>query len=193
MPKCRVAVTGAQGVGKTTLARDLFTICSAHTEVSCEILQGIGQRVKAAGYPLGTSATSETVCAFAAEHLRRERDVLADLVVQDRCLLDLLAYVRILGLLNGPALRMLQEVTLTSLKAIDLILFVPMCEAIRNAGTVVEPPEFRAQIDTAIPMIAQELGVHMVAVEGTPPERVAKAFSFVVKIAQGVAFDQRNA
>ena len=86
MPKCRVAITGAQGVGKTTLARDLFAVCRARSGASCEFLQGIGQRVKEAGYPLGSAATSGTVYAFAAEHLRRERTCRAELVIQDRCL-----------------------------------------------------------------------------------------------------------
>jgi predicted ATPase len=189
VPKCRVAVTGAQGVGKTTLARDLFAICRARTGVSCEILEGIGHRVKEAGYPLGSAATSGTVYAFAAEHLRRERTCLAELVIQDRCLIDLLAYVRVLGLLEEPALRMLQEATLTSLEGIDLILFVPMCDALRDTGTAVETPEFRARIDAAIPAVAQELGVQIVAVEGEPAERAAKAFSLVAEGAHGIAFD----
>jgi predicted ATPase len=188
MPKFRVAVTGAQGVGKTTLARDLFAICRARTGVSCEFLQGIGHRVKEAGYPLGPAATSGTIYAFAAEHLKRERTCQAELVIQDRCLIDLLAYVRVLGLLEEPASWMLKEATLTSLETIDLILFVPICDVLRNAGTAVETPEFRARIDAAIPTIARELGVQIVTVEGEPAERAAKAFSLVAKVTHEIAF-----
>jgi len=184
VPKLRVAVTGAQGVGKTTLARDLFAICRAHSGVSCDILQGIGQRVKEAGYSLGSAATASTVYAFAAEHLRRERTCRAELLIQDRCLIDLLAYVRVLGLLEEPALRLLQEATLTSLIAIDLILFVPLCDALRDTGTTVETPEFRARIDAAIPAVARELGVQVVAIEGEQAERAQKAFRLVHAIAE---------
>jgi predicted ATPase len=187
--KHRFAVTGAQGVGKTTLARDLFALCQVRSSVNCEILQGIGQRVKDAGYPLGSAATADTVYAFAAEHLRRERTCPADLVIQDRCLLDLLAYVRVLGLFGNPAYSMLQEVALNSLGVIDLVFFVPMCDALRDAGTVLEPPEFRARIDTAISAIAQELGVDIVTIEGEPAERAAMAFDFVARAAHRIAFN----
>jgi AAA domain len=137
---------------------------------------------------LGSAATADTVYAFAAEHLRRERTCPAELVIQDRCLLDLLAYARVLGLLEEPAHRMLREVTLTSLGAIDLVFFVPMCDALRDAGTAVESPEFRARIDASIPVIAQELGVEIVAIEGEPAERAAKAFNLVRGAAHSIAF-----
>lgn len=189
MPKHRFAVTGAQGVGKTTLARDLFALCRARAGVSCEFLQGIGQQVKDAGYPMGSAATADTVYAFAAEHLRRERTCPAELVIQDRCLLDLLAYVRVLGLLREPAYRMLQEVARTSLGAIDLVFFVPMCDALRDGGTALEPPDFRWRIDAAISAVAQELGVEIVAIEGEPAERATKAFHLVTGAAHRLAFN----
>lgn len=186
MPRFRVAITGAQGVGKTTLARDLFAICHDRTRISCELLQGIGQRVKGAGYPLGQAATSDTIYAFAAEHLRRERTCQSELVIQDRCMIDLLAYVQVLGLLEEPALRMLKEATLFSLAAIDLILYVPMFEALRSAGTGVETPEFRAKIDAVIPEVARELGAQITTVEGELAERAANAFNKVSKLGHGI-------
>src|ERR1019366_1837045 len=119
------AITGAQGVGKTTLARAIFETCRARTSVTCELLKGIGQRAKDSGHPLGSDATTATIYAFAAEHLRRERKCTAELIIQDRCLLDLLAYVRVLDVLDQAALEMLQEVALTSLASIDVIFYVP--------------------------------------------------------------------
>jgi hypothetical protein len=84
---------------------------------------------------------------------------------------------------------MLQEVALTSLGTIDLVFFVPMCDAFRDAGTAQEPPEFRARIDAAISAVAQELGVEIVAIEGEPAERAAKAFRLVAEASHGIAFN----
>ena len=186
MSKYRFAVTGAQGVGKTTLAHSLVLLCRERSSVSCEVLHGIGQHVKEAGYPLGLAATADTIYAFAAEHMRRERNAAATLVIQDRCLLDLLAYDRVLGLLGEGAHRMLEEVALTSFATIDSVLFIPMCDSLRNSGTGLEPHDFRARVDAAIPAIAQELGINIVAIEGKPDERVAKALGLVVMTAREV-------
>jgi hypothetical protein len=80
---------------------------------------------------------------------------------------------------------MLQEIAIASLKTIDLVFFVPMCDALRHAGTTLEPPNFRAQIDAALPVVARELGVEIVTIEGDPVERTAKAFSLVAGAAHG--------
>jgi hypothetical protein len=143
------------------------------------LLQGIGQRVKDAGYPLGLAADQGSIFAFAAEHLRRERTCIAELTIQDRCLLDLLAYVRVLDLLDQAALNLLREIALTSFSNIDLVFYVPICDAIRNTHTIVETAEFRARIDAAIPIVAGELGIRIASVEGEPAERAEQAYSLL--------------
>jgi len=85
-----IAITGAQGSGKSTVAGELAQQLNARG-IAIEAVHGIGAYVGALKFPLGESATRDTISAFLLEHVRRERHAPA-IAVFDRCLIDLVAY-----------------------------------------------------------------------------------------------------
>jgi len=175
----RFSVTGAQGVGKTTLARSLYEKCCTQLPLDCTLLSGIGTRIRERGYPIGSQATVETIYAFAAEHLKRERQCPATIIVQDRCLLDMLGYARALGKLSRVSLEMVEQVVLSSCIKMDAIFYLPICEELRDAKEARENPQFRVAVAQQIEIAARDLGLVLHEITGTHEERLEKAFTFV--------------
>ena len=175
----RYAITGAQGTGKTTLARELCQSCNQFVG-DCELLEGIGARVTAMGFPLGSRATPDTLCAFAAEHIRREREASGQVVILDRCLLDLLAYGRVLGYESDAIGILLKELAQSSLPVLRAIFYLPIVSGIESGGQH-EDPVFRKQIDNEVQLCAKELGIGIHRLSGTLEERVRHSLEIVQK------------
>lgn len=58
------------------------------------LLDGLGDRLKLAGVPLGRHSDAATIAAVFAAHLDRETEAGPGLAILDRCLVDALAYPR---------------------------------------------------------------------------------------------------
>ena len=179
----RFAVTGAQGTGKTTLTRELHQLCARAIVGECQLLQGIGQRIKSMGHPSGSNTTSETLCAFAAEHVKREREATGRVIIQDRCLLDLLSYARVLGHRYDALGMLLCEITITSILVIEKVFYLPITPGIQTTNVEVEDAEFRLKIDEEIRASAETLGLTLYPVEGSMEERLSKAFQLIMTTA----------
>ena len=74
-----IAVTGAQGVGKSTFCENL--LLAIRQSLSCEthLMAGLGTRLADMGVPLGSQSTSSTIPAVFAAHLEKvHRSVAVD-------------------------------------------------------------------------------------------------------------------
>jgi len=175
----RFAITGAQGSGKTTLAIALYEASLREFPERCALLSGIGHEVAGKGYPLGLEATAETIFAFGAAHLRRERECISALVIQDRCLVDLLAYARVRNCLGSAAVELLEQLVIYACSTFDAIFYLPISEATRAIVRSSENADFRAAVDGRIEQLSRELGLVLLEIVGTAEERLAAAFAIV--------------
>ncbi len=166
----RIAVSGAQGSGKSSLANDLLAKFQQNSS-DCVLLEGIGSKAAALGVPLGENADLETACVFARLHLEREQAALS-CVVFDRCLLDLYAYVVVLQI--GPAAfrEFVRTLTSVSLAAMDLVAITKIPHSQWNTGDVREKDAFRLAFDAQLPAIAAGIGCRYVVIDGNRGERV---------------------
>ena len=144
----RVAFTGAQGVGKTTLVATVRE--KLETRSSVAVLDRLGASVAEFGVPVGEGATTETLMAFAELHLRRERLAQsAEFVLQDRCFLDLLAYAWVTRC-DTVLYGLLSECAAWSLRRIVHVYYVPI-DAFSGGSLVSrESDQFRIQVADAI-------------------------------------------
>ena len=165
----RVAFTGAQGVGKTTLVAAVRKKLKTRSAVA--VLEGLGASVAEIGVPVGEVATTETLMAFAELHLRRERLAQsAEFVLQDRCFLDLLAYARAMRC-DTALYSLLSECAAWSLQRIVHVYYVPI-EAFSARSLVSrESDQFRIQVADAIQQEATRLGVDLQLVSGSVEAR----------------------
>jgi len=173
----RLAITGAQGTGKSTMAQRAGEAARG-LGIRAVVLEGIGAAVAAQGLPLGRQATAETFCAFAAAHLRRERLAEGELIVQDRCLLDLYAYCRVLG--TAPyATEFVAEATRLSLSENVTVSYLPLVNTLPPSQSTVEDSRFRQAIAAEILVSAHALGIEVHVVDGTVDERVRRVLGIL--------------
>ena len=149
---------------------------------SCELLEGIGDVIGRQGYPLGRAATTDTIMAFAAEHVKRERKASADLILQDRCLLDLLAYARSLDGVGEPCVRLVEELCLCLLSKASAVFYVPIPDARRTCSSPNEDAELRVRIDREVREGASALGLEVISVPGEGEARTAHVMAIIVAI-----------
>lgn len=179
-----IAVTGAQGVGKSTFCSALLTsLRTSHSQV--QLISGLGEKLTAQGYSLGKSADEAAVAAVVLEHLSRERAAPPGIVILDRCLIDMLAYVRTLKVTKSPLLEVYEEIVRTLVPKLKLVVFLEMSNQFLTSSAIHEDADFRAAIDAEVKLIISELGVDNLSLDAADNAAVEKAVAAISEAASG--------
>ena len=117
-----IAVAGSQHSGKSQLARDLFDLLRVRVQGGVYLHPSVSQEIEHQGHPLGIHATPTTLMAYAVAHLRRERFAKPGLNILDRCLVDVLAYVDLLGYGREPFGDLIGEAASLSLNRLCAVI-----------------------------------------------------------------------
>lgn len=162
MDTYRILLTGAQGTGKSTLARAIAARLRAEGTTDVAGLDSAGAAISAQGHATGHRAPADTVRLFARLHQAREAESGFAVGVFDRCLLDTLAYALVLGCLGAEELDRLQAAAIASSRRADQLLWCRIASDYPAQGPQDETPAFRREIEAAIGQVvrAHRLPVH---------------------------------
>lgn len=175
-----IAITGAQGVGKSTLASGLEREFSRLTIGPCTAHQNLGQTASSKGVPLRQHANHLTIMEFARLHSRRERQLFSGIHLLDRCFVDVLAYARTVCAEQTILIQLIEELTRASLAGVSLVVRVPMIPCLAESRSANESTQFRTQIDQVIQRILPDMQVNYLEVGSTTPEeRVYEVICFL--------------
>jgi len=178
-----IAVTGAQGSGKSTVVRALAERLE-QLATPVVVVGGIGAYVGSMNFPLGEAATRDTISAFILEHIRRERHA-PDMALFDRCLIDLVAYT-ILQLRDSDPLRLLAvELAQMSMSRFTHVFMATIPPERVNRSSPHESAQFRARFEHALLASAALCHTRLVTLRGTVDERVQAATDTMFKAASG--------
>ena len=175
----RIAITGAQGTGKSTVIGDLESHCKDALGIPIKVVLSPGESVKQQGLPLGQAATVETILAFAVEHLRRECTEIEGVVLYDRCLLDLMCYASLLHKTNLPLNALLHELAACHMKDVDIVMYTCIEPELARSSVDRETSQFRATLDAELLKHAKSLGIAMHNLVGSRSERLQHASEIV--------------
>lgn len=164
----KIALTGAQGTGKTTLANQIKTEFP-----EMKMLPEAARLALEAGYKLDQTATIETELWLILKQIELEQT--QGSWVADRCAIDLLAYIHYLF----PKEEGLIEVSVKTLEPLiskyDLIILLPSGQfPIEADGVRFVNQEFQEQIDKRVRYILEKTGAKFVEITGSPEERLNK-------------------
>jgi len=175
----RIAMTGAQGTGKSTLARAVGTALRDAGVADVQESAGLGAYLAQAGHRIGARAGAETVRQFARAHIAREASTVGAVRVFDRCLLDTLAYARVLGCLPHAEFNALTRATVASSTRFAELVWLRVTHDYLELSERDESPAFRRAIDAAIGALAHEHGI-LLREHAIPPDSAAELATKIV-------------
>lgn len=164
----RIALTGAQGTGKSTLARALVEGLAAAGVADVHGYLGLGTTVSEAGHRVGGQADAEAVRHFFQAHLTREAEAQGSVQVFDRCLLDALAYAQVLGCFGREEFDSLCEAVKESSAGLARLLWLRITSDYPVLTPQDESPELRRAIDSAIGHLARTHAIPLIEIAVTP-------------------------
>lgn len=159
----KITIIGAHNVGKTSLAEELLELLSGYTLESEPYYQ-----LEEAGFEFSeTPAADDFIKQF--NYSVRLISNSEDNVIFDRSPLDLLAYLHVID--SGRNIQKLFETVPKVMAEMDLIVFVPVEEPDLITGSQNEHPELRSEVNELLYEWISDLGLGVVEVRGTLPER----------------------
>jgi thymidylate kinase len=184
-PPFVIAITGAQGVGKSTFCKKLHsTIRDRQGPGSTLLIDGLGEKIRAAGFAVGKTADTQSVAAVFSEHLRRERTIASDIAILDRCAIDALAYVRTLGVDTATEAAMYAEVARLMSRRWNMVVNLQLSDTFLNNSAAHEDTDLRRRVSFAVSAIIAELGLTAHSIDAAAPnslDRIVAAVSAAVR------------
>lgn len=164
----KIVITGAQGVGKTTLARQINK-----DYPDFKILPEAARLAKEAGYDLDETATTETELWLIAKQIELENT--ESKWVADRCGIDLLAYIHHLFSEESALIEFATKTLAPRFSNYDLVLYLPSGQfAIEDDGLRSTDVKFQQAVDERIRDILKKHEIPFIEIVGSPEERLAK-------------------
>jgi len=180
-----VAVTGAQGVGKSTFCHEVVKRLRENGRVDVHLLDGLGETVKAMGVPLGSAATPETIFAVWATHLEREHFAGEGLTILDRCVIDALAYTRVLAVSTPLQMRMLEKTAVLASQSLGLVIHLRLSSFFEGQGGVHETSDHRRNVASEIQLILDQLHLPRINLDADDDKAIDAAVRAILKCCGG--------
>ena len=164
----KIAIIGAQGVGKTTLAQQINKDYPLF-----KILPEAARLAKEAGHNLDETATVETEIWLINKQIELEST--EGNWVADRCGIDLLAYIEHLFSHELDLVKFAVKTLTPRFNNYDLVIYLPSGEfAIKDDGVRTTDIKFQKDIDQQIRDILEKHQIPFIKIVGSPEERLVK-------------------
>lgn len=166
----RIAVTGTHCTGKTTL----ITALAAQFQDGFSFTPEVARDLLARGVPMNDGVTVDAYLQYVTEQLFRHRTTNGTLVISDRTLLDLLAYILASGTPSVPSeyISMLRELVLLEARLFSIYIYLPIEFGLVADDVRPHDEQFRLSVDCTIRQLLAEFGLPYVVVTGDLSERL---------------------
>ncbi|MDP9249535.1 MAG: ATP-binding protein [bacterium] len=164
----KIAITGAQGVGKTTLARQI-----QKDYPDFQILPEAARLALEAGHNLDHTATAETERWLIAKQI--ELESADNKWIADRCGIDLLAYIQHLFSEEPALIEFAAKTLVPRFSNYDLVLYLPSGQfAIEDDGVRTTDIKFQQAVDRKIRGVLEKHKIPFMEIVGSPEERLSQ-------------------
>lgn len=172
----RIAFSGAHATGKTTLIAEV-----RHQLARYQAIDEPYHALLQEGHQFGAAPSAEDFEVQLARSIAAMGERQEDSLLFDRCPADYLAYLRALRADANADLRVWMPCTLTALRTLQLVVFVPVERPDRIGGA--ELPRLRRRVDAVLREIWMEdawgFGTPALEVTGTVPERARQVLAYL--------------
>ncbi|MNV12873.1 hypothetical protein D3C71_1034940 [compost metagenome] len=167
----KIALTGAHRVGKTTLAEKIQTFLPDYIFVQEPYVE-----LEEKGYSFSETPELEdfsTQLEYAIEKICMDEPD----VIFDRCPLDLLAYIFVIG--GAKASQHFYTKVMEAMTEIDLLVFVPIENQDLIACPESEFPQLRKQVNQLLEEWIDGFDIETIVVRGTLTERTIQTLETI--------------
>lgn len=179
-----IGISGASGVGKSTLARALHGELSARPlsnirlpDQSVTLCESPGRRLVSAGVSADDDTTFEDYALYFRAHLDRLNASNSGVFIFDRTLLDTLAFAEINKNLTGPWLEFAREVARSYSLALDLAVYIPIESHVKAERAVDD--EYLRRFDAGLRNVLNHYFPDFVTASGTVDNRLEETLKAV--------------
>lgn len=166
----RIGFTGAQGSGKTTLAKLL------EQDRSVQFVPSTARIAMQSGYKINTEADPLSQLLTTVSRFTAEQDAIGDIIVSDRTLLDSLAYTtyQFNHVWQGQDrndfyMQTSFDFVADAMLRYDYIFYFPPYFAPEDDGVRSADLEYQAEIDANIVLLIQEMNLRVYTVPHLSP------------------------
>lgn len=164
----KIAIIGAQGVGKTTLAKQI-----KEEYPDFKILPEAARLAKSAGYSLDQTATIETELWLIEKQIELENE--SGKWIADRSCIDLFAYIHHFFSEETELIEFANKTLVPRFSNYNLVLYLKSGEfAIEDDGVRTIDAEFQEIIDKKIKDVLEKHKISFVTILGSREERLTK-------------------
>jgi nicotinamide riboside kinase len=177
----RFVVSGTHSTGKTTLIRGL-TDALQQSGYKVWPIGEVARKVLAAGLPLDEEATTESYLMYLAEQLDALRTAPDDaIVISDRFLIDLLAYVETNANLDIPPdlVRVIELAAWLEAEQYSTVFYLPIEFPVVSDGVRNTDELYRAAVDRTLLRLLSRVGPPVVTLTGNIQERIRQATAVI--------------
>jgi len=177
----RVSISGSHSTGKTTLWKACVKALGDEYGKEFAHIEEVARGVIARGFPLNQDATRDSYYNYILDQLKSERLANQKVVLSDRSLVDLLAYIRTNNSPDIPYyfVEMLEEIIWLEKNYFDLYCYLPI-----EFGLIVDDVrpgelEYQKEVDNTLVNILDEYNLNYVKITGSVEERKRKIMTLI--------------
>ena len=170
----RIAFSGAQGVGKSTICEQLKNkLISIKPNKNIAVIGNIS-RYLIKQYKINTDVKSnnEDYYLYIAEYIKRLLNTEADIIINDRTLLDSMAHQLYNNNASSNYYAMLREIVRWYLRDIDYYFYIPIQFEMDDDGVRYVDNHHQKEIDKMIMKLLKEFNVEYVVLHGNIENRI---------------------
>jgi predicted ATPase len=175
----RISISGSHSVGKTTLANQLME--AVQRGYNIKLIPEIARILIAKRFLLNQDITEWGIVTYVQEYLHSERICDADIILSDRSLIDLLAYIKTN---NSPKIRnkfiqLVEEVVFEESKRFDYYFYLPIEFPLILDNVRPIDINYQKEVDHTLAELFKYYSIHPIVITGTIDQRISKAINII--------------
>lgn len=173
-------VSGAAGVGKTTLIAEIIKLASPRYSV--KLSKDVARSLLSQGVRINTESQVDDYLAFLAVRFRATLQLQADLVIHERTLLDVLTFMELNGHAHGWLKELTEELVQWQIKKLSIYFYVPIEFKTRQDGVRITDPDVNRRVDQITHKLLRKYRPDFVTLTGSVSERVNNVVESLSKL-----------
>jgi nicotinamide riboside kinase len=168
----RFSISGTHSVGKTTLVNNLIE--SLKDSVSIKLIPEMARELIAKGFLLNKDITEWGVINYVTEYLYHERSICADIVLSDRSLIDLLAYIKTnkSEKIRKKYIQLVEEVVFEESKRFDNYFYLPIEFPLSLDGIRPSDIDYQKEVNNTLNMLFRYYNIQPTLISGSVDKRL---------------------